>query len=169
MWRFDTPEGAEEALRDAERLAHAGLIDLHDAASLSWPPDATTLRTSVLHPRAGERALGDAFWGLLLGVVFYVPLIGAARGTATGLFSGTLTAVGIDDGFINSVRDRVAPGSSALFLLTTDEVVDTVQDALAERLPSDPVFTGLTDGQVAALREAFGAGDSPVAGEPTRA
>lgn len=171
VWRFDTPEGAEETMHALEGLAREGLIDIHDAAALSWPSSTTKLRTFELHPAAGAGggALGGPFWGLLLGFIFFVPLLGAALGTATGLFSGALSAVGIDDGFINRVRDRVTPGTSALFLLTTDSVVDTVMDALGGRLPSDPIFTDLTDGQEAALRDVFGAGGSPVAGEPAGA
>ena len=169
VWTFDTPEGAEETLHALEGLAGEGFLDLHDAATLSWPSSTVKLRTSQLHPAEGSTgggALGGSFWGLLLGVIFFVPLLGAALGTATGLFSGALSAVGIDDGFINRVRDRVTPGTSALFVLSTDGIVDTVSDVLGGRLPSDPISTGLTEGQEAALRRAFGAGDSPVAGEP---
>lgn len=168
VWSFDTPEGAEETMHALEELAREGLIDLHDAAALSWPSSTTKLRTSELHPAAsgGEGELGESFWGLLLGLIFFVPLLGAALGTATGLFSDALSAVGIDDGFINRVRDRVTPGTSALFVLTTDSVVDSVKDALGGRLPSDPIVTDLTDGQEAVLRDVFGAGGSPVAGEP---
>lgn len=171
VWTFDTPDGAEETMLALEELAREGFIDLHDAAALSWPSSTTKLRTSELPPAtgAGEGELSESFWGLLLGYIFFVPLLGAALGTATGLSSGALSAVGIDDGFINRIRDRVTPGTSALFVLTTDSVVDTVRDALGGRLPSDPIFTDLTAGQEAALRDVFGAGGSPVAGEPAGA
>lgn len=169
MWRFDTPEGAEETMRVLEGLAREGLVDLHDAAALSWPSGATKLRTSEMKQAAGAGELGEPFWGLVLGFIFFVPLLGAALGTATGLSSGALSAVGIEDGFINRVRDRVTPGSSALFVLTTDSVVDTVRDALGGHLPPDPIFTDLTESQEAALRDVFGAGGSPVAGEPAGA
>ena len=171
VWKFDTPDGAEETMHALEELAREGLIDLHDAAALSWPSSTTKLRTIELHPATGVGggALGGSFWGLLLGFIFFVPLLGAALGTATGLISDALSAVGIDDGFINRVRDRVTPGTSALFVLTTDSVVDSVRDTLGGRLPSDPIFTDLTDGQEAALRDVFGAGGSPVAGEPAGA
>lgn len=167
VWTFDTPEGAEETMHALEELAREGLIDLHDAAAVSWPSSSMKLRTTELCPGGG--ALGGSFWGLLLGFVFFVPLIGAALGTATGLVSDALSAVGIDDGFINRVRDRVTPGTSALFVLATDSVVDSVRDRIGGRLPSDPIFTDLTDGQEAALRDVFGAGGSPVAGEPAGA
>ena len=170
VWKFDAADGAEETMHALEELAREGVIDVHDAAALSWPSSTTKL-TSELYPAAGgdEGDLGESFWGLLLGYIFFVPLLGAALGTATGLSSGALSGVGIDDGFINRVRDRVTPGTSALFVLTTDSVVDTVLDALGGRLPSDPIFTDLTDGQEATLRDVFGAGGSPVAGEPAGA
>ena len=73
--------------------------------------------------------LGAGFWGLLFGLVFFVPLLGAAIGATTGALAGALADVGIDDHFINRVRDQVTPGTSALFLLTSDAVVGRVTDA----------------------------------------
>jgi hypothetical protein len=56
-----------------------------------------------------------------------VPLLGAAIGAAMGGLSGSVVDVGIDD-FITQVRDQVTPGTSALFLLTSDAVADRVID-----------------------------------------
>ena len=97
-------------------------------------------------------ALGGAFWGLLFGLIFFVPLLGAAIGAATGALAGSLADVGIDDGFINRVRDQVTPGTSALFVLTSDAVMDKVHDAFAEHEPAELIFTNLSNEQEAALR-----------------
>ena len=78
-----------------------------------------------------------AFWGLLFGLIFFVPLLGAAIGAATGALAGSLTDVGIDDEFINKVRDQITPGTSALFVMTSDAVVDKVQGGL--RRATSPV------------------------------
>ena len=80
--------------------------------------------------------MGGAFWGLLFGLIFFVPLLGAAIGAASGALSGSLRDVGIDDSFINRVRDRVTPGTSALFLMSSDAVVDKVKDAFAGANPA---------------------------------
>jgi uncharacterized membrane protein len=156
VWRFDTPEGAEETMHALEGLADEGLIDLHDAAALSWPSSTTKLRTAELHPAtdAGGGALGGSFWGLLLGFIFFVPLLGAALGTATGLISDALSAVGIDDGFINRVRDEVTPGTSALFVLSSDAVMDKVREAFSANRP-ELIFTNLSTEQENAIREVF--------------
>ena len=54
-----------------------------------------------------------------------------AVGAAMGALAGSMRDFGIDDDFINSVRDQVTPGTSALFLMSSDAVVDRVKEALA--------------------------------------
>jgi uncharacterized membrane protein len=63
--------------------------------------------------------------------------------------------VGIDDGFINKIRDQITPGTSALFVMTSDAVVDKVKDAFVEHEPDALIFTNLSNEQEAALREVF--------------
>ena len=68
--------------------------------------------------------------------------------------AGSLTDVGIDDTFINEVRDQVTPGTSALFLMSSGAVLDKVRDAFdGDR--AELVFTNLSNEQEAALREVF--------------
>ena len=99
--------------------------------------------------------MGGMFWGMLFGLIFFVPLLGAALGAATGAITGSLADVGIDDGFINKVRDHVTPGTSALFVLSSDAVADKVKDAFTGNHPAELIFTNLSNEQEAALREAF--------------
>ena len=39
-------------------------------------------KTRQLHNLTGAGALGGAFWGMLFGLIFFVPLLGAAIGAA---------------------------------------------------------------------------------------
>jgi len=155
VWKFDTAEGADRATATIEQLSREGLVTLHDAASVSWKSGAKKPKTHQLTSTAGAGALGGAFWGMLFGLIFFVPLLGAALGAATGALSGSLADVGIDDGFINKIRDQVTPGTSALFLMTSDAVVDKVKDAFKEHEPSELIFTNLSDAQETALRQVF--------------
>jgi uncharacterized membrane protein len=102
----------------------------------------------------GAGALGGAFWGLLFGMLFFVPLLGMAVGAAAGALTGALRDVGIDDDFITSVRDKVTPGTSALFLLSTDAVIDKVHAEFVGT-EAELIKTNLSDEQEAALRDAF--------------
>ena len=154
VWRFDTPDGAENAVRVLGDLQQQQLITVHDAATVSWPVGARKPKTRQLQNLAGAGALGGAFWGMLFGLLFLVPLLGAAIGAAAGALTGKFTDVGIDDTFIKRAREEITPGTSALFVLTSDAVRDRVQEAFAgER--ADLLFTNLSNDQEKTLREAF--------------
>lgn len=155
VWKFDTPNGADDATHTLQTLAREGLLTVVDAATVSWPADRRKPKTHQRTPTKSAGALGGAFWGLLFGMIFLVPLLGAAIGSASGALAGSLTDVGIDDGFINKVRDQVTPGTSALFVMTQDAVLDRVRDAFADHGPTELIFTNLSEEQDAALREVF--------------
>jgi uncharacterized membrane protein len=155
VWKFGTPTGAKEASETLQRLAREQVITLHDAATVTWEEGKKKPKTHQLASTTGVGALGGSFWGLLFGLIFFVPLLGAAIGAATGALAGSLTDVGIDDAFINKVRDEVTPGTSALFVLTSDAVIDKVKDAFAGHEPESLVFTNLGLDQEAALRQVF--------------
>jgi len=155
VWKFGTAEGAEEALGILEQLKREELIEIHDAAVVSWPPDKKKPKTRELNNLAGAGALGGAFWGLLFGLIFFVPLLGLAIGAAMGGLAGSLTDVGIDDNFIKTVREQVTPGTSALFLMTSGAVMDKVLDRFEGRERPELIQTNLSSEDEAKLREAF--------------
>jgi uncharacterized membrane protein len=131
VWKFSTPDGAEDATRTLHRLAKQELIRVHDAAIVSWPEDKKKPKTRQVNNLVGAGALGGSFWGMLFGIIFFVPLLGMAVGAAAGALSGMLKDTGIDDGFIKRIRDEVTPGTSALFVLTSGAVMDRVREAFA--------------------------------------
>lgn len=155
VWRFDTETGAEEASRALGELERRGAIRVIDAAVVTWPAGARKPRASQVLSTAASGALGGSFWGLLLGIIFFAPLLGLAVGAAAGALGGSLRESGIGDAFIQQVRDEVTPGTSALFLMTSDAVVEQVRDAFLAHHPT-LLHTNLTAEQDAALREYFG-------------
>jgi uncharacterized membrane protein len=154
VWKFPTADGAAQAEATLESLAKQELIKIHDAAIVSWPPDRKKPKTRQLGNLTGAGALGGAFWGLLFGLIFFIPFIGAAIGAGMGALMGSMTDVGIDDDFIRSVRDQVTPGTSALFVMTSEAVVDKVKDAFRGQ-QAELIHTNLSQEQEAKLREAF--------------
>ena len=153
-WKFACPYGADDALATLEKLQGEALIQIQDAAVVSWEPAHSKPKTRELHSATRSGALGGGFWGFLFGLIFFVPILGLAVGAATGALMGSLVDVGISDSFISSVRQKVTPGTSALFLLSSDAVIDRVaaefQDADAEL-----ISTNLSEEQEARLRAAF--------------
>jgi uncharacterized membrane protein len=158
VWKFDSAGGAENALGQLERMQKEELIQLDDGAYVYWPEGKKKPKTQQLHSMTGGGALGGGFWGLLFGLIFFVPLLGLAVGAAMGALSGSMRDVGIDDQFIREVREQVTPGTSALFVMTENVVVDKVIDEFKDS-GATLVSTNLSKDQEAKLREAFGDAD----------
>ena len=152
-WTFDTPTGADECATTLQALEE--VLDLRDAATVSWELGWNKPRTQQLAVTGPGGSLGNAFWGLLFGMVFFVPLLGAATSAAGGALAGSLTDVGIDDSFINKVRDQVTPGRSALFVLGPDAVLDTIETSFSAHRPAGRILTILSTEQDQALHSVF--------------
>jgi uncharacterized membrane protein len=158
-WKFDTPEGASQAEEILVRLAKEQLINVYDAATVEWPAGKRKPKTRQAHDLTGAGALGGAFWGLLFGILFFVPIIGAAIGAGAGALAGSLSDAGIDDDFIDEVKAKVTPGTSALFLMSSDAVYDRVQEAFKDGPHGELIHTNLSREEEAKLREAFAEDD----------
>ncbi len=153
VWKFDSPTAADQAVGTLESLAKQELIKVHDAATVSWEPGKKKPKTRQLHSLTGAGAMGGMFWGMLFGLIFLVPFLGAAIGAASGALAGSLSDVGIDDDFIKSARDKITPGTSALFLMSSDAVQEKVKAAFADQGQPELVQSNLTAEQEAELRE----------------
>jgi uncharacterized membrane protein len=92
-------------------------------------PEGHVRLNQLFHPvKAG--AVSGMFWGSLDGLLFMMPLAGAAIGAASGAISGRLTDVGINDAFMTSVGKTLQSGNAALFLLIRKMTTDKVAAAL---------------------------------------
>jgi uncharacterized membrane protein len=128
--RFDTPEGAEQGLTLAAKLQKEHLFELLDAATVTWRKAKKKPKTRHVRDSTCAGACDGAFSGMLFGWLFFAPFLGAAFGDAIGALSAHF---GIGKDFLDQVRGKVTPGSSAVFLLvvqvTTDRVVEAFKAA----------------------------------------
>jgi len=157
MWKFDSPDGAADAVPTIERAEADGLVKIIDHALVSWPEGAE--RPETKHGREGVKhdTAWGAFWGVLLGALFLVPVLGAAGGAALGALAGSMRGVGLRKADLERIRAEVTPGTSALFVVT--ESADL--DRLGERFrgwDGTLVSTNLTDEERSLLLETFGDG-----------
>ncbi|NMF81920.1 DUF1269 domain-containing protein [Nodosilinea sp. P-1105] len=157
VWKFDTADGAENALEKLKGLTKQELIQVLDAAVVTWPTGRKKPKTYQAVSTVGVGALGGAFWGMLFGLIFLVPLFGMIVGATAGALSGKFTDYGIDDDFIKELRDKVTEGTSALFLLTGQVTVDKVSAAFSDSEKGELIQSNLSTEQEAKLREDFGA------------
>jgi uncharacterized membrane protein len=153
--KFNDLNGADRVLLALQGLQQRDMITMEDAAVVSWPLGSKKPTTRQLHSTAGSGATWGAFWGFLFGLIFFVPFLGAAMGAAGGALGGSLNDVGIDDDFIKQVREKVTPGTSALFALTSGATAPhRVIDELRQ-YDFEIISTNLPEEQEKQLREAF--------------
>lgn len=154
VWKFDTADGARSALDLLRKLQEQQLITIRDTAYVYWEDDAKRPKTKELGKLTGAGALGGAFWGLLFGLIFFIPVLGAAIGAGVGALAGSLSRAGIDDDFVQDVRESVTPGTSALFVMSEHAVVDRVADQF-KQTGARLITTNLSAEQEKLLKETF--------------
>lgn len=122
---YATEEKANEVRQRLLAMQSEYLIELGDAVIATKGADGNVRLNQLLHPgKAG--AISGMMWGTLVGLLFMMPLAGAAIGAASGALSGSLTDVGINDKFMKDVGGTLQSGNAALFLLIRKMTADKV-------------------------------------------
>jgi uncharacterized membrane protein len=167
VWTFGSPGGAASALRVIERLQTRHRLTIEDASIVCWPAGQHRPSSYQAGTVDGTAALSGAFWGLLFGSLFLVPLAGPAGAAVP---SAGLAGAGLADDLLDRLRGQVTAGTSALFLLAGGSALATIRDALASDPaspggpgggagPAEPLVTRLDRQHEQVLRSVFGAGD----------
>src|SRR5262245_44282995 len=153
--KFDAPEGADQGLVLAQRLQRDHLLELQDAAVVTWPQGKKKPKTRHLGDLTCAGAWDGAFWGMLFGWLFFVPFLGAAFGAAVGALSAHFADYGIGKDFLEQVRSKVKEGSSALFLLIGQVTADRVVEAFKAAPKFEIIASNLSTEQEEKLKAAF--------------
>jgi len=152
---FESETGASDARDKLFELQKQELITLEDAAVVVRKSDGKP-KVKQANSLVGAGALGGAFWGMLIGLIFLAPWLGMAVGAVAGALGGKYSDIGIDDDFIKEVGETVDPGESALFLLVTQVQRERVIEELSAFEPT-VLQTNLSAEDEDKLREAFAA------------
>ena len=150
---YETPEKAEEARADLMTMAREYLVDVADAV-VAVSDENGTIKLNQMVNMWTAGATGGAFWGLLVGMIFFNPLLGVAVGAGTGALSGALTDYGINDDFMKDVAGVLQPGQAALFMMVRTNASDRVIERLGEH-GGQVLRTNLDTDAENHLRQAF--------------
>ena len=153
--RFDTVGGADNALAVISMLHEQQLITVLDAALVSWPKGKNRPSTRQVVSPTGTQLLDGTFWGMLFGLIFFVPVLDTGRREEMERLTSALSDVGINDNFIYQVRSKLTEGTSALFVLSRDAVVERIINASEGKKP-DLITINLLRDEEMKLRNLFG-------------
>jgi uncharacterized membrane protein len=124
-WRFPSATGADEALETLRDLDKRDLIDVHDTIVVRWPEGHSRPTTDCMRPQRGDEEEGSEL-GLALGAEY-----------------------------LRGLSAQVTPGTSALFVLTSEPSMDEVADAY-RGMTAELLATNLSREQEERLLGAFG-------------
>jgi uncharacterized membrane protein len=155
VWKFDDPEGAERAVRLLRDAQSDGLVKIDDHAIVSWPAGAKQPSTRHGHEENWHGAAWGSVLGLLIGTLFFLPVVGGLAGAALGALAKATQDAGITKEQLEKIRGEVTEGTSALFVVTEQGDLDRLGDRM-RGMHSTLVATNLTDAERGVLLETFG-------------
>jgi uncharacterized membrane protein len=155
VWKFDSPDGAEQAASILKDAAGEGLVKIVDHAVVSWPIGAPRPATKQSHEETWHSTGWGALWGLVIGALFFVPVIGGVAGAAIGAISKAMEGTGITKEQLETIRTQVTQGTSALFVVTEEGNLDRLGERF-RGVHSKLIATNLTDAERSVLHETFG-------------
>jgi uncharacterized membrane protein len=126
---FPTEAKAEEVRQKLLAMQKEYLIELSDAVIAMKDANGRIKLNQLLNTTA-VGAVSGTFWGALIGLIFLMPLAGAAIGAASGAIGGALTDVGLDDKWMKETAAAIQPGTAALFVLVRKVTADKVLEGL---------------------------------------
>lgn len=128
---FPEQELAFELRAELAKMQKAYLIDIEDIV-VATRDDNGKVKLHQAMNLTSAGAVGGGFWGMLIGLVFLNPLLGAAIGAGAGALSGRFTDIGINDEFMKQLAQSFRPGCAAVFILLRKVTADKVLEGLAD-------------------------------------
>jgi uncharacterized membrane protein len=126
---FPTEAKAEEVRQKLLAMQAEYLIELDDAVvAVTDAQGRIKLNQLINTTKVG--AVSGTFWGALIGLIFLMPLAGAAMGAASGALGGALADLGVNDKWMKETAAAIQTGTAALFVLVRKVTPDKVLERL---------------------------------------
>ncbi len=125
---FDDEQSAWKAYERTLDLQKDFIVNLTGLAIVRVDPDG---KTHVDTPQriVGRSAATGALWGMLLGLLFFVPGM-VLLGGAMGALMGKLSKSGINQSFRKQVQDMLEPGHAAVVIMASKVTDDKFAAAM---------------------------------------
>ena len=125
---YEDHQTARQAYEQVQRLQQDFVVELRGLAIVNVDADG---KTHVDTPQRiiGASAVSGALFGLLLGLLFFVPGM-VLLGGALGALMGTFNRSGVNAEFRNRVEHLLEPGHSAVVIMASKITEDKFASAL---------------------------------------
>ena len=165
---FTYPVGGAGHAADRLSWVPVSTAAIDDLAVVDWPDSDDRPSAWQATPVIDERHhLTGAFWGLLFGHLFLLPITHGPHTGTGAAFSGAvqdpLAHLGLGADLLTDVRDQVAPGSSALFVVHADDQAEKVVAVIGRRRRPAVTIT-MSPSQSSLLYLGFGEPSTAAAG-----
>jgi len=154
VWKFEDPDGADRTAHILRNAEVDKLVKIEDHAVVRWPVGESRPTTTHSHDQNWRGAGWGSVFGLLIGTLFFIPVIGGIAGAALGALSKASEDTGIPKEQLEKIRTEVTPGTSALFLVTEQGNLDRLGERL-RGMKGALIATNLTDGEREILTESI--------------
>jgi uncharacterized membrane protein len=121
---------ADKVLAELGKLQKDMVVQLAGAAVVVKDAAGQLKVTTPTHA-TGAGAASGALWGMLIGLLFFMPIGGMLIGGAMGALFGKLGDTGIKDEFKQQVQSLMQPGTAAVVMMFAKATPDKTLEALA--------------------------------------
>jgi uncharacterized membrane protein len=150
---FDGDESAEAAYAKVQELQTDLVIDLAGLALVKVDEKGKThVTTPGSNAFIAAGATGGGFFGMLIGLLFFVPVAGLVLGGLVGALFAGLDKSGVNEEFRAQVKNAVDAGRSAVVIYSRSMTEDKFAKAL-EPLGGTLIKTSLSDEDERVLAE----------------
>ena len=126
---YDSPATATGAYNQVMALNKDFVVTLSGLAIVTVDADG---KSHVETPQkiVGVSAASGALWGMLIGLLFFVPGVGLLLGGAMGALFGKLGKTGVNEQFRAQVQDMLKPGTAAVVVMASKITEDKFAEAM---------------------------------------
>ena len=114
---YDEEPKAAELLSVMRDLQQSGDLVVTDAVGIACDEEGKVRIVETVDRQTKHTAAKGALWGVVIGALLAVPVVGLAAGAGVGAFAARGTDDGITREFQKRVAERLKPGTSAVLAL----------------------------------------------------
>ncbi len=155
---FDNVIKAQEYLLAMGRLRQSGVLELHDAVTVTKSDDGKVNVTETIDPTPGKAAISGGMWLGLLGLFIGGPIgwvAGIGLGAGAGAVAAKVIDLGIPDEWVDWFKDTVEPGTSTVIILARHVQVHALAKEAERFEGAELLYTSLPDDAMNELDDAF--------------